>query len=145
MVTPLSAADEEFTFKPGENALKSKFVFDDGKYSARVTDVEKGTSKAGKPKYVFKILGIEGPTEGIEYEQHLSLAENAQWKLVETLQAIGVKPRNDGSYNAKEAVGKPVTLFLKQQTNPESGKKFMQVEGLLSSVGTTANKSVLPF
>lgn len=147
MVNPLSDKEEEFVFKPGENAFKSKFVFEAGKYGARVTDVEKGISKAGKPKYVFKILGIEGPTEGIEYEQHLSLAENAQWKLIETLQAIGVKPRGDGSYNAREAVGKQVTLFLTQQTNPESGKKFMQIETLLPPGAGPAgpSKSVVPF
>lgn len=148
MTVPLSAQEEEFVFKPGEAALKSKFVFEDGKYGARVTDVENGTSKAGKPKYVFKILGIEGPTEGIEYEQHLSLAENAQWKLIEVLDAIGVKPREDGSYNVKEAIGKPVTIYLKQTTNPESGKKFMQVDSLLPAKNATAGgaqKNVVPF
>lgn len=147
MVLPVSTQDEEFIFKPGENAVKSKFVFADGTYLARVTDLEKGISKAGKPKYVFKILGIEGPTEGIEYEQHVSLSEAAQWKLIETLDAVGVKPRADGSYNAREAVGKTVNLFLKQQTNPDSGKKFMQIEAMLPGATTIAkvNGNVTPF
>lgn len=146
MVFPVSKSDEEFMFKPGENALKSKYVFPDGKYAARITDLEKGIAKSGKPKYVFKILGIEGPTEGIEYESHLSLSEAAQWKLLETLDAIGVKPGANGTYNAREAVGKPVTLFLKQQTNPDSGKKFMQIEALLPPGATVPGVGgVTPF
>lgn len=147
-MNPVDAADEDFSVSLGADALKSKFVIDDGKYGARCTDLSKAVSKAGNEMYVFDFLGTSGEADGLEFKARVLTEEKYQWKLVKILAAFGIKPvpRLDPQGNpvldkkGKPAfdlpikkgaiVGKGVTLELAVQEFGD-GKQSMSVEEVL--------------
>lgn len=147
-MNPVDAADEDFSVGLGADALKSKYIIDDGKYQARCTDLTRAKSKAGNEMYVFDFLGTSGDADGREFKARVLTDEQYQWKLVKILAAFDIKPvpRLDAQGNpvldkkGKPAldlpikkgniVGKAVTLDLAVQEFGD-GKQSMSVEEVL--------------
>jgi hypothetical protein len=149
---PVSTEDEDFSFTVGEEALKSKFVFDDGEYPAICTNFEKGLTQpdaTGKrnDKYVLSFTGSDGPVAGKDFKLHLSLSPKAQWKILEVMAAFGIEmdpeTRNLPISKAK-IVNQPVTLVLKAEKK-DSGKTFMEIQTVLAPKAATASSGGLSF
>lgn len=160
-MNPVDTADEDFSVSLGANALKSKFIIDDGKYPARCTDLTKAKSKAGNDMFVFDFLGTGGDANGREYKARVLTDEQYQWKLVKILGAFGIQPVDvvgaDGnpvldakgkpvkSLPVKKSaiVGKAVTLDLQVQEFGD-GKQSMSVEAVLPFEGNESNTASDP-
>ena len=65
-------------------------IIDEGKYVAMVVDVNKGDSKAGNPQYIWE-FGILNAEKEVTLKYWTSLLPNARWKVVETLEALGLE------------------------------------------------------
>lgn len=149
-MNPVDAQDEDFSVNLGADALKSKFVIDDGKYPARCTDLSKAVSKAGNEMYVFDFLGTGGEADGLEFKARILTEEKYQWKLVKILAAFGIapvarvdpqgnpvldkkgKPAFDLPIKKGKIVGQAVTLDLAVQEFGD-GKQSMSVEDVLAA------------
>lgn len=82
-------ADEEFSEDfTGVTAGFKKVP--EGIYRARLTDFERGVSKSGNDKFVwtFQIIGTQEKYPTLIL--NTSLLPNARWKVVETLEALGI-------------------------------------------------------
>lgn len=97
---------EEVTASADElNETEQEETFDfagtdtaDGIYHGRVKTFVKALSKNGKPQYVIDIWVAEVSRT---FKVYLSHAPAAQWKIAETLRALGVAPTGPDSSMAK--------------------------------------------
>ena len=151
ILNPTGADEEDFTVALDEQATKSKFVFDNGKYQAVCTDLAKTTAKSGNLMYVFTFIGTGGAAKGLEFFARCSLQPNAQWKLAETMKGFGVVPDPTTRVlpiKKANVVGKNVTLVLEQQEYGNNGKVSMSVEQVLppsADVASTPASAGAPF
>lgn len=87
---------------PQDDAVDDVFSFDydsvaggletvpEGEYVGKCIDVEKATSKAGNPMWVWYFTIVEGEYSGEDFKIYTAITPAALWKLTETLDAIGM-------------------------------------------------------
>jgi hypothetical protein len=93
--------DEDIFAIDGLDDVESKFKIPEGYYVAKVIDIEKQTSQAGNPMWVWTFTTTKGQYQGTELKVWTALTQAALWKLMEVLKALGIKPEK-GSINLKK-------------------------------------------
>lgn len=146
---PVSVKDEDFSVVIGEEATKSKFVFDNGKYPATCTEFGPGTTRNGDPKFVLEFTGTGGAAKGNTFKLHLSLSPKAQWKLLEVMSAfdIAMDPVTRSLPITKaKIVGKSVDLVLAAEEK-DNGKTYMEIQAVEAprSVASGTPAPIRPF
>lgn len=88
-----------------------------GFYHAILIDMEKGMSQAGNPQYIWQFKLLSGEGKGREFRYWTSLLPQARWKVIETLEALGVKAQGSiAKFKRSDVVGKPCILLLEDDT-----------------------------
>lgn len=147
---PVAGADDDFNIDMGED---SGFRIKKGKYPARVVGLDKGTSQAGNPMWIWTFAIIAGEYAGKEFKTWTALTAAAMWKLREVLMAL--KLSQDGKtskFKKSDAIGKNITLDIEDDEyngRPSSTVKTVLPfdEKLLKDMGgeKAAAKADVPF
>ncbi len=101
--------DEEFSVE-GLDEGSSKFHIPEGEYRMRLIDLDKDTSKAGNPMWIWTFAVVKGEHEGAELKTYTALTPAAMWKLTEVLEALQV-PAADGraKFKKNDVIGRECT------------------------------------
>lgn len=130
----------EFT---GEEDAGNGFdAIDAGTYEAYVYEVSREVGKtSGKPylKWTWKIA--EGqPFAGRQVWDNTSLAENARWKLVQVLKALGIEvPKGKLKLGPADVQGKKARIVVKKVLDDYANERDGTTDAMKNEVG-----SVLP-
>lgn len=103
-----------------------------GKYPGKLISLDKGTSKAGNPMWIFTFVILAGEAAGKEFRVYAALTAAAMWKLRETLEGLGLgKGGAVSSFKKKDAVGKLVKLTIEDtEYNGKPNSQISLVEPL---------------
>jgi hypothetical protein len=100
--------DEEFEIG-GLDEIDSKFRIPEGAYRMRLIELEKGTSKADNPMWIWTFVVVSGDHEGTELKTWTALTPAAMWKLSEVLEALGFEAKDGrAKFKKEEAIGREV-------------------------------------
>lgn len=126
MLLPVSTEEEDFTIVVNVGKEKSRYVYDDGDYQARITKLEESVSQAGNKQIIFYFTGTSGAAQGIDFRTYVPL--KLGWKLEQIMTAVGVTKAENGDLpvSKKNTIGKAVTLTL--AAREKDGRTFMEVE-----------------
>ena len=86
--TPTTNLDN--TFELDLTQVEQKVLLPEGEYIGKLIDIEKTTSKAGNPMWVWTFAVAAGPFAGEELKLFTAVTPAAMWKLTETLEALGL-------------------------------------------------------
>lgn len=81
---------EEMMFEIDLTDETGSTTIPEGEYIGRLVNLEKTTSKAGNPMWVWDFAIVEGEYAGMEFRLFTAITPAALWKVVETLEALGV-------------------------------------------------------
>jgi len=102
-----------------------------GFYHAKVQDMEKGMSQAGNAQYTWKFKIIAGPPDvrGVTLRFWTSLLPQSRWKVVETLEALGVKASGSiARFRKKDVCGKPCIIqVIEERYEGQPSSKIQKV------------------
>lgn len=89
----------------------------EGRYPAKLIAVKAGKSKAGNQMYSWTFAIMGDASAGKELTTHTAITPAAMWKLKEILQALGVRPTNDGKYSfaPSEVINREAILVIEMQ------------------------------
>jgi len=97
-------------------------ILPEGEYLGKVIDIEKTTSKAGNPMWVWTFTIVDGKYSGMEFKLFTALTPAALWKLSETLMALGIGgPGEKVKFEPKEVLNTLAILHLVE--DEYNGKK----------------------
>ena len=82
--------DGAITFEVDLSNETGSTTIPEGDYIGRLVNLEKTTSKAGNPMWVWDFAITEGEYAGMEFRLFTAITPAALWKLAETLEALGV-------------------------------------------------------
>lgn len=86
-------------------------VASEGFHHAKVVNFEQSESKSGNPQYVWQFRITEGDSKGIELRFWTSLLPQARWKVVESLEAIGIKASGSiARFLKSDVIGRPCII-----------------------------------
>lgn len=89
------------------------FRIKEGKYPGKLISLDKGTSQAGNPMWIFTFVIIAGEFAGKEFRVYAALTTAAMWKLRETLEGLGLGQGGaSSSFKKKDAIGKLAMLTI---------------------------------
>lgn len=126
--TPSEEADE--VFDTGDMGEDTGFRIAKGKHPAKLIGLDRSTSQAGNPMWVFTFVIVAGPAAGKEMKVWCALTAAAMWKLRETLEGLGLAGDGKSSkFSKKDALGKLVTLDVEDDTY--KGRPSSKVEKVL--------------
>lgn len=100
-----------------------------GFYHAKVQDMEKNLSQAGNPQYSWKFKIIAGPPDvkGVTLRFWTSLLPQSRWKVVETLEALGVKASGSiARFHKKDVLGAPCIIQTVEE--PYEGRMTSKIQ-----------------
>jgi hypothetical protein len=143
---PVSEEQEQFTFVDTSATKKSKYVFDNGVYPAKIVSLVAGMSSKGQPQFIVGLVGTGGAAKGIDYKLsaprnwlptdpgYSETAENpgSTWKFDKVLDVAGVPKVAKGtprSFSVSQVVGKDVGLKLSK--SEYNGKERMSADAVL--------------
>lgn len=102
---------------------------EEGTYKAVVEDVEYGKSKSDKPMFTIWFRIIEGPFKDVELIDRLTQTENAMFRTVSFLQAIGQYPgKKKFQVNMRAWIGRRIDLEVRDG-EPYNGRVKSEVAG----------------
>lgn len=83
-------------------------------YPGRLTDIVADTSKAGNPMWVWTFVITKGDHAGRDFKMWTVLTDDAAWKIVETMKALGVEYEAGEkiSINKKQLIGTGCLLSI---------------------------------
>lgn len=85
----------------------------EGFHHAKVVEIEKGESKQGNPQYIWEFVITAGADAGENIRYWTSLLPQARWKVVETLEAIGIEAQGSvAKFTKSDVVGRPCILEI---------------------------------
>ena len=94
----------------------------EGEFLGKVIDIEKSTSKAGNPMWIWTFAIVDGQYSGEEFKLFTALTPAAMWKLSETLEALGVgSPGEKIAFELKDVINTLAVLHLSE--DEYNGKK----------------------
>lgn len=120
------------------------FVFPDGDYPMRITDIKRDVSKAsGKPMLVWSLLG--GPElRNNTFKVFTSFAPEAIWKMGEMITACGVGKNGEKvTFKKSDCIGKMVMATLEK--SEFDGKKRSSVAKCKPFVSNGLPTEDIPF
>ena len=142
---PAMPDDIEETFEEDFSDVSedSKYpVISEGAHTATVVDFEKGESKNGNPQYVWQLEVIEGVDEGKQIRYWTSLLPQARWKVVESLEAIGIEASGKVlRFKATDIIGKICQI----EVGFDKGRNSHKIIRMLPTEGETQGKTDTPF
>lgn len=112
---PPEEADEFFAGNDGGEEFSEDFtgetagsrLAEEGLHEIRVTNIEKGKSQRGDPMYIWDFVINRGESAGITLKLFTSLAPQARWKVIETLEGLGIDASNRKvTFKKSDVVGK---------------------------------------
>ena len=93
------------------------FLIDEDEVIGRVVGLEKATSEANNPMWVWSFAVNEGKNSGKELRSYTALTPAAMWKLREMLEALGLGEGGKvSSFSKKDAIGRLCVLHLEPDT-----------------------------
>lgn len=110
-------ADDEFELE-GLDEIESKYLVPDGVYKLKLMDIEKTTSQAGNPMWVWNWTIIEGEQAGKDFKMWTAITAGALWKMQQVLAALGL---HDGEsprvkFSKTDAIGRTCMGEFKQES-----------------------------
>lgn len=87
------ASDDEFV-EDFTGETSGTRMAPEGLNRVRCTNVEQSKSKKGDPMYVWDFTIVEGEGKGITLKLFTSLSPTARWKVIETLEGLGIEASN---------------------------------------------------
>jgi len=117
--------EQEPAKKPQSNDPK-RFCIPDGDYVVSVVDVNKETSKAGNPMFVWDMEVAEGDHQGHSMRVFTALTPAALWKLSETVEALGLGEAGQSvKFSKEKALGRRcVAAVLAEEYNEKWNSKI---------------------
>jgi len=100
-----------------------------GFYHAKVHDMEKGLSQAGNSQYTWQFKIIAGPPDvkGVTLKFWTSLLPQSRWKVVETLEALGIKAAGSiARFKKKDVLGEPCIIQIIEE--PYEGRSTAKIQ-----------------
>lgn len=100
-----------------------------GYYHAKVHDMERNLSQTGNPQYTWQFKIIAGPPEirGVILKYWTSLLPQARWKVVETLEALGIKAAGSiARFKKSDVLGKPCIIQTIEE--PYEGRSTAKIQ-----------------
>ena len=135
-----SMADAVFEIDLSEQT--DGMILPEGEYLGKVIDIEKTTSKAGNPMWVWTFTIVDGKYSGMEFKLFTALTPAALWKLSETLMALGIGgPGEKVKFEPKEVLNTLAVLHLVE--DEYNGKKRNSLDKI-SEPATGAGKKHEP-
>lgn len=125
------AEDGNFAFKLPENMGKGRGRITKGKYTGRLTGISSATSKSsGNPMWVWDFVITAGPQAGRDFKLWTVLTDDAAWKIMETVNALGgdLKPGDDVKINKKEIIGVGCTMHIKDDNGQDGDGEFSKLD-----------------
>lgn len=130
---PQAAAQKDgvFKFKLPDDLGSGRGRIPKGKYIGRCTGVVFEHAKSsGNPMWTWTFVTTKGPTAGRDWKLWTALTDDAAWKVVETLKALGLdaEPGEEVKVNRKEVVGVGVTLHIKDDNGQDGDGEFSKLD-----------------
>ena len=129
-MTDMPDGDEEIFEEDFTGVEEGGFPFvPKGFYHAKVQDMEKGVSQAGNAQYTWKFKIIAGASDikGVTLRFWTSLLPQSRWKVVETLEALGIKASGSiARFSKKDVLGKPCIIQIIEE--PYEGQPSSKVQ-----------------
>jgi len=111
MGLPDEAQDEVFEEDFSDVEVGGFALASEGKHHAKLIDFEKTESSKGNPQFVWQFRILAGDSEGIEVRFWTSLLPQARWKVVETLEALGIEAEGTISrFKRSDLIGSPCII-----------------------------------
>lgn len=127
--TGLPDEEEEFFEEDFTNEEEGGPAFvPKGFYHAKVKDMEKTLSQTGNPQYTWKFRIIAGPSgvKNASLRYWTSLLPQSRWKVVETLEALGVKALGSiARFKRGDVIGKPCIIQVEEE--PYEGRPTSKI------------------
>lgn len=119
-------SDDTFSVEAIED---TGYRIEKGKYVGKLIDLQKGTSKAANPMWIWVFVLLNGPGAGRELKVWTALTSAAMWKLAEVLAALGLGQTGKATqFKKSEAIGKLAILDVVD--DEYQGKKSSKVENM---------------
>ncbi len=119
----IPAIDESSGGGPGSR-------FKAGKYPAKLIGLDKATSAAGNPMWVWLFVVLVGPGAGQQLKIYTALTSAAMWKLGEVLAALRLgQPGKASQFKKSDAIGK--FCILDCEDSEYKGRKQTQANTVL--------------
>ena len=133
LASPFGAPDaDEFSFD-ATGVEAGGFVITPGTYAARVQDLENGNSRKGDPMWTwtFEIVGNPDGTaskfNGKTVKNFTTLTEQAMFKVVESVEALGVaKGGGPGKFKKQDVINR--MCYIDITTGEYNGNKTNNVQ-----------------
>jgi len=104
-------------------------ILPEGFYIARVIDFNREVSKSGNPQYVWQFIIADGEYKGSKLKFWTSLLPQARWKVVQTLEAVGIPCGNSiAEFRRSEIIGK--YCVLKVVPDDYNGKETNKIDSV---------------
>jgi hypothetical protein len=99
-----------------EDFSSDLLLIPEGQHPARLTEVERTTSKSGNPMYVWDFIVTDGPAQGMTCRMWTSLAPAARWRVMQTLQGLGLDAEGQVvRFSRSQIVGLPCLITIQHR------------------------------
>ena len=114
---PYSQPSSDEVFEVQMDVADERSKPNPGDYQAKLTDLEKGHSRAGNPMWIWHFSLTGGPHSGHSYRYYTAVTPAAMWKVTEVVTALGLsEDGRQAKFTRSDALGKPVTLQLVEES-----------------------------
>lgn len=124
-------SDGDFEFQLPDSIGSGRGRIPKGKYVGRCVDVIPDTSKtSGNPMWTWTFVITKGPQAGRDFKLWTVLTDDAAWKIVETLKALGqeVEAGDKIKLNKKAVIGVGVTMHIKDDNGQDGDGEFSKLD-----------------
>lgn len=129
---PAARADNgDFSFQLPENIGSGRGRIPKGKYVGRCTGITNDISKSsGNPMWTWVFVITVGPQAGRDFKLWTVLTDDAAWKIVETLKALGleVEPGDEIKMSRKDVIGVGCTMHVKDDNGQDGDGEFSKLD-----------------
>lgn len=109
--------DDDFSFDMTGVDLNANFRIPAGDYVGKLVALEKGTSKAGNPQWIWTFAITHGEYAGKEFKLFTALTPAAAWKVAETLLALGLGEAGSSvKFKRQDALNRRCILHIVDDT-----------------------------
>ena len=128
---PTTSNDESFSEDfVGVTAGEAFQVVPEGYYVAKVTEFVKEPSKSGNPQFVWSLKIMSGTYRGVVVKFWTSLLPQARWKVIQSLQAVGVDASDKvANFKRSDVVGKLCVMHILE--DEYNGRASHKVDSLI--------------
>lgn len=115
------------------------------KYLGKLVDVKKDKAKSsGNPMFVWSFLIVSGPQAGRDFNLYTALTPDSMWKVVETLEALGVEvtPGEPVRVNKRDLIGRMCLMNI--QDDSYNGRPTSKLNGIAPHPKGAGVKSAKP-